>query len=739
MRNVCSSLFCSFALFFFFLSIVALEANDGFKHSLTKYEEEVERIETNSASYNDPTIVGNLGFKSRNQSAVLKYPLTRNVGRDHLVFSECRVCAIGGLKKAECDSVGDFYQPCGIEGSYALKSSYRRDTECGKKATKAAIVATFVRDVRARETEYALVLDGTRRFMIEAFCLKGREKSDCARFPKHAECAKDVVMNGSGMCAYGKLFDESEGKFYNEDVDNMDGAKDAIVATFVWESPDFRRCYDLELNKRRDERANKIRKLYERPFEGRTIDVPIQLETTIGFKRKEQMFLRFLVAKENENGEYFPEDANISPSQVERILREKCAATLALIADAFHEIAPEFRRKDTFVRKRMDDSPEKISKETEKLWAKLGKKTREKGKAKGEKTGISKEVKDKLGHDWWKQIAKGAPSRKKVYMQDSHPVHEFGSHFDLEPPERHLMRLVIAGVPRRIRASGEQRTPYGTLFVATRDNHDSSLSKEYQAALLRSCSKCLRMTDIRIMEINPIHRKSAAGDEEVFPLEPLIDWIEKGSVYERTANGETLTEIDENKRNSYSGGENVELDWEGYSIESGSRIGWSTVSIMMTSDTGEKISNEQVREMYGGSNDIEYEAHEEFRNKKGKRTNRVVTKTCPPPQYHSIAPCLGYAEKPSKFRVMDIYKGRELILRQQRQKTKNLYAIGSIFVILTVMIAMASIFYNLVSQEQRFVVWAKAKSVNVSLRLQLMQLVAKVEKQENLEKKSATV
>ena len=88
---------------------------------------------------------------------------------------------------------------------------------------------------------------------------------------------------------------------------------------------------------------------------------------------------------------------------------------------------------------------------------------------------------------------------------------------------------------------------------------------------------------------------------------------------------------------------------------------------------------------------------------------------------------------------MDIYKGRELILRQQRQKTKNLYAIGSIFVILTVMIAMASIFYNLLSQEQRFVVWAKAKSVNVSLRLQLMQLVAKVEKQENLEKKSATV
>ena len=54
------------------------------------------------------------------------------------------------------------------------------------------------------------------------------------------------------------------------------------------------------------------------------------------------------------------------------------------------------------------------------------------------------------------------------YKQDAHPVFEFGSSTYLEPPERHILRMVIAGLLRRIRASGEQRTPYGTLFVATK-------------------------------------------------------------------------------------------------------------------------------------------------------------------------------------------------------------------------------------------------------------------------------
>ena len=138
------------------------------------------------------------------------------------------------------------------------------------------------------------------------------------------------------------------------------------------------------------------------------------------------MFLKFTVQKDVENAEYNVEH-KISPSQVEKILNARCPATLALIADAFHEIGPEWRKKDAFRKTKMDDTPEYVTKEAQKLWAKLGKKTHEKAmKAKKDrdrkidKSGMTQEVKDELGHDWWKQIAKGAPSRKTVSVSYTH-------------------------------------------------------------------------------------------------------------------------------------------------------------------------------------------------------------------------------------------------------------------------------------------------------------------------------
>jgi len=731
-------LFWMFACALLLLAAARFEAiaNGDFDWVQDEFAEKSEKsvVDENDAFlFENPTVIGNRGALSDD---MLKYPLSKSYRTDKLQVSECRACDVSGLKVG-CD-LAKFIKPCGIEGSYALRSSYleTQPEECsGGRKTKIPLMASFVRDVRATATEYALVLDGTRRFLIEAFCVKGR-KNDCRRFPKHARCPEEIVESGTGMCAYGRLLNQHEGKFTDEDLDSFGEANEAVVAAFEWELPDFRVCKDLEVNKKRDEKANRLRSLYDKPYEGRSIDAPIQVETTVGFERKEKMFLKFTVQRDVENGEYKVED-KISPAQVEKILNARCPATLALIADAFHEMGPEWRRKDAFRKTKMDDTPEHVSKEAQKLWAKLGKKTHEKAmKAKRDrssgidKSGMTQEIKDQLGHDWWKQIAKGAPSRKTVYWQDSHPVFEFGSSTYLEPPERHLLRMVIAGVPRRIRASGEQKTPYGTLFVATRDNKDTSLSEEYQAALLRSASKCLRETNLRIIEINPIHRKSLASDDVVFPLEPPVDWIEKASIYEKTASGGKRTEID-GDRNAYRGGQNVDLDWEGYSIDGGSHLGWSSVSILLTSDMpGRNISSEEVRATYGATN-AEYERTEEFKDKRGNRRSKTVKLKCEPPRYQSLAPCLGYAEKPSVFRVLDKKKGHEPLLRHERADVKTAEAMGSFIFILIALAAFAAFFFIALSREQRFVVWALAKAQNIQLRKKLAAMIVKKERKEN--------
>ena len=132
-----------------------------------------------------------------------------------------------------------------------------RDRECGGggRNTKIPLMASFVRDVRATATEYALVLDGTRRFLIEAFCVRGRT-NDCRRFPRHARCPKEIVESGTGMCAYGRLLNQHEGTFTDEDLDSFgEEAAEAVVATIHWELPDFRACKDLEVNKKRDAKA----------------------------------------------------------------------------------------------------------------------------------------------------------------------------------------------------------------------------------------------------------------------------------------------------------------------------------------------------------------------------------------------------------------------------------------------------------------------------------------------------
>ena len=72
-------------------------------------------------SFKDPTvIIGNRGVHSDD---VLKYPLSKTSKRkDKLQVSECRACDVSGLKVG-CDQA-KYIKPCGIEGSYALKTTY---------------------------------------------------------------------------------------------------------------------------------------------------------------------------------------------------------------------------------------------------------------------------------------------------------------------------------------------------------------------------------------------------------------------------------------------------------------------------------------------------------------------------------------------------------------------------------------------------------------------------------------
>ena len=62
------------------------------------------------------------------------------------------------------------------------------------------------------------------------------------------------------------------------------------------------------------------------------------------------------------------------------------------------------------------------------------------------------------------------------------------------------------------------------------------------------------------MEINPIHRKSLASDDDVFPLNHRLIGGEGIDILKNTASGGVRTEID-GDRNTYRG-ENVVLDWE---------------------------------------------------------------------------------------------------------------------------------------------------------------------------------
>jgi hypothetical protein len=211
-------------------------------------------------------------------------------------------------------------------------------------------------------------------------------------------------------------------------------------------------------------------------------------------------------------------------------------------------------------------------------------------------------------------------------------------------------------------------------------------------------------------------------------LEPPVDWVEKASIYENTASGGVRTEID-GDRNTYRG-ENVVLDWEGYSIDGASHLGWSSVSILLTSDMpGKNISSEEVRAMHGAS-EAEYERTEYFKDKQGNRQSRSVKLKCAPPKYQNIAPCLGYAEKPSVFRVLDKTKGHDPLLKHERADVKTAQAMGSFVLILFALVTFGAFFFIALSREQRFVVWAMAKAQNIQLRNKFAALVAKKERKE---------
>ena len=130
---------------------------------------------------------------------------------------------------------------------------------------------------------------------------------------------------------------------------------------------------------------------------------------------------------------------------------------------------------------------------------------------------------------------------------------------------------------------------------------------------------------------------------------------------------------------------------------------------------GKNISSEEVRAMHGAS-EAEYERTEYFKDKRGNRRSRSVKLQCAPPKYQNIAPCLGYAEKSSVFRVLDKTKGHDPLLKHERADVKTAQAMGSFVLILFALVTFGAFFFIALSREQRFVVWAMAKAQNIQLR-----------------------
>ena len=137
-------------LFVIFLSEQA-QSNGDFDWVRDEFAEREKQFNgegDDDAQFFDPTvIIGNRGVRSDD---VLKYPLSKTFKRkDKLQVSECRACDISGLKVG-CDQA-KYIKPCGIEGSYALKSSYlehrAEECGCGGRNTKIPLMASFVRDV----------------------------------------------------------------------------------------------------------------------------------------------------------------------------------------------------------------------------------------------------------------------------------------------------------------------------------------------------------------------------------------------------------------------------------------------------------------------------------------------------------------------------------------------------------------------------------------------------------------
>ena len=97
------------------------------------------------------------------------------------------------------------------------------------------LMASFVRGVRRKRS--TLVLDGTRRFLIEAFCVRGRVH-ECRRFPKHARCPDEILESDTGMCAYGRLpINSTENLQMKTWI--VSRSKEAVMAAFEWKVPIF--------------------------------------------------------------------------------------------------------------------------------------------------------------------------------------------------------------------------------------------------------------------------------------------------------------------------------------------------------------------------------------------------------------------------------------------------------------------------------------------------------------------
>ena len=135
-----------------FLTLVTREVRSNGDFDWVQ-DEFAEKKESDAFLFENPTVIGKPWDALDD---VLKYPLSKIYRKDKLQVADACVWRCSGLKVG-CSQT-KYIKPCGTEGSYALKSSYleSRVEECGGGRNTIPLMASFVRDVRLTDSEYAV-------------------------------------------------------------------------------------------------------------------------------------------------------------------------------------------------------------------------------------------------------------------------------------------------------------------------------------------------------------------------------------------------------------------------------------------------------------------------------------------------------------------------------------------------------------------------------------------------------